>query len=390
MKKNYLFLTLFLSIICYSQTKRVFVSPATNPVLNTGANYTGDGLSWENAYTSILNALKTDVTGFTKLEVFIKEGDYFDQNGTNSIYGTRMSTLPDGTEVSVTGSLSALATGSNTNTYDPNNNPTNIIGSTSLFQVGKGDGNLSLKGLNIYDPNDYYDATEAAFVSPFVNINIPDGVFNFEDIKIIVTKPVSDDPAIGMFNITTNKNPNNTLYFKNVYVEGTIETGVITVRENANNTTVEIRDSKFHNNRVTIVPGAVVGLTRSERNTVRIYDSEFTGNQALSIDGGAIAVAKNSTLTVERSIFKENYSSGTGSTGQGGAIAVSENSSFSSTDNIYACNHVQVGQGGAIWIDGGTAFTSTRDTFVGNFVQSIAGSVSSNGQPVGRRRYSNL
>ena len=369
-----------LSFSLHSQVKKVFVSTSSNPILNTGTTYTGSGNSWENAYTNLLTAFQTNMAGYTSLEVYIKEGDYYNTDGTNSSFGGNFSTLPNGVNVTVSGGYSALLTGTDTSGYNPATNPTNFIKSTSLFQVGKTDGNLTVKGLNIYDPGDYYSLSAASYVGPVFNIDRAAGTFIFDDVKVLITQPVSDDPGIGIFNINNDNNADNQIFLKNVLVDGTREKGVITAREQANRTLIEIRDSQFTNNRVTVVPGAVIGLTRSANNTVRIYNSIFYNNEAFLLNGGAIALDDSSTLLVEDSKFKQNKGTGNG---QGGAIAASGSVNFTSRRNTYACNHVNEGQGGAIWIDNNSTLNSENDTFVANYVNSAAGTISANAQAVG-------
>lgn len=354
----------------WAQTKQVFVAPAGN---NINLNSDGSGSSWENAYSDLFSALKTDMNGFTELRIYIKEGDYYNHSAgdaTNGEIGGERSTLPNGVNVFVEGSHFALATGTDITTYNYARNATNFINPTALFQMNVPDGELSVKGINVLEPE-----ARSLIVGGFFTIGTKnDGKASFEDIKITVTQPVNDDPGVGFFHADDAERL--TLSLKNVTVTGAMETGVITLWSDSSGANITIKDSYFANNQITIARGGVVNMV-SENNTLIVDNTVFYNNKTQTRDGGAIFLSTGSTATITNSIFKENHTSGASASGTGGAIHAESGSTLNSTNNKYVCNWVgDASYGGGAIFSAGT-LNSTNDVFVGNY--NLFGAVAGQG-----------
>ncbi|MDO5614780.1 MAG: right-handed parallel beta-helix repeat-containing protein [Cruoricaptor ignavus] len=362
-KKISILLFCALAFLTNAQTKTVFVAPTGN---NVSRLSNGTGTSWENAYSNLLTALQTNMAGYTELKIYIKEGNYTNHNASNINYGNGdRSTLPDGVNVYVEGGHSAFATGVSTTTYDTENNPTNFISSWALFQMNASDGNLHVKNINVYEPN-----ARNIQVGPFYYTEKPNAVATFENVKVITRRPINDDPGVGIFHHHGNAR-NSTINLNKVTVSGfdTMETGVVTFWSGADNSTINITNSLFSNNRITVAQGSVVNMN-SINNTLNIENSMFYRNSTPATNAGVILLSSGSNATIKNSTFKGNFTTLAGS---GGVIYAESNTKLTSENNVYACNTSGVGSngGGVMLMNSGSTFISNNDIYVENRGQSI-------------------
>ncbi|MGE0614263.1 MAG: choice-of-anchor Q domain-containing protein [Bacteriovoracia bacterium] len=188
--------------------------------------------------------------------------------------------------------------------------------------------------------------------------------FNFSNFTIR-NATVAGHGGAALYTETFGTNVNlDRMTFKSNSVTGGSGGGAVAPKFSAD---YVVRKCVFDSNTTSSAHGAGIATNYSVSSTFLITDSYFYNNRSLTGGylGGAIGAFSNSTLTVERTLFKDNTTSGNGGAISASGTTVIKNSTFSgNTANVH---------GGAI---SGGALTLINNTFVNN---SAAGGGIGNG-----------
>lgn len=332
----------------------------------------GDGSSWDSPMGSLKAAMnKTSAAQGGVITVYVKEGIYSEDMENPANADIAPSNLPDGYNVVVQGGMDAYLTGTETCApngygYDPQSNKTILDGRAggdtgeTWFRVDEGDGNLTVRGFEIWG------ATNDGAVGTIANIeNKDNGIFIFEDIFVKEGNTTANLDGQFMF----DNSDGNTITFNNINAklnEG--GNSLLRLNPSSNGNTITFTNSSVSDYNAG-VPGAAMHIESDVGqlpNIITVTNSSFCNNNAGSgLDGGAITI-KNGSATLTNCEFASNYAYGSG---KGGAITLTEGS-YMVTNNCRFEDNKAKG-GGAVLIYDST-WESNNDVFIENIAHHIS------------------
>ena len=331
------------------------IDVANEPIyVDIDATGTSDGLSWENAFSNLQDALQclrdNDPECQGKAEVWVAEGTYFPDVGatvTNNDSSESFYLVPD---VAVYGGFDGTETLRSQRNSNPATNNTILSGDIDD---------------NDNDPNGN-DVIEN--VTDIVGNNANNVVYlDAEGLN----QDFSDATVLDGFTITAGKADGTIDSGAGLYCNGSSIFGI--------ECSVKLRNLDFVANIASEGPAVYHDFGEGVYNQLTLKN-----NQATDGSGGAMYI-RSTTLTINNSNFKDNHADGSGGALYATASTLTINHSDFS-DNQAIGSNSSSGYGGAIF-SLNTDLTLYNTTFLANHSSSLGGAITQTG---GIANYSNL